>query len=605
MKDATSRVIYVGKARILRNRVRSYFSGEKDVKTRALVQKIDSIDYIVTATEYEALILESNLVKEYQPRYNIDLKDGKTYPVIRITNEDFPRIFKTRRIIGDGSAYFGPFPSVRTIDVYLEIIDNIIPLRKCHGPLKKRSAPCLYYHIKKCPAPCVDYISGEDYRARAAEAGRLISRPSEDLRNELVANMETASSKLDFEKAARYRDMAAAIDNINSEQKVMDHDPESRDYLASSHYETHSSFVVFKMRNGRLSGTDMYHTKGFGEETELLLQFLTQYYVDSASLPHKLFVPDAEVARLAADYFRVELKADTEIAMPSGSRDTAVMQMARENARQDLGRRLNELGTTPALDELRRIFELPALPRRIEGFDIAQLHGKHTVASLVSFHDGAPDKAAYRRFHIRSLKGAIDDFEAIREAVARRYTRVVNENLPRPDLILIDGGKGQLSSAKSILDALGLQDIPILSLAKREEEVFVPHKSEPVVLPAGHPALRLLQAVRDETHRFATGANQQLRSSDLKLDKLEGIPGLGKKRSTALLTAFGSIQAIAEASMEDLRSAAGISEALARNLLVALGSAPAEETPAGEYAGAESGEELAAAAEGNADYGDD
>lgn len=552
MKDEEGTVIYVGKAKVLRNRVRSYFSGRKDAKTAVLVSKIARIDFLVTQSEYEALILENNLIKEYTPRYNINLKDDKSYPVIRITNEEYPRIFRTRRIIQDGSRYFGPFPQVKTIDLYLEIVDRVHPLRKCRGPLKKRAYPCLYYHIGKCPAPCADLISAEDYRKEADAAAEMIGSPPEKLKEDLRTKMLEASKGLHFEKAAEYRDLIRTIDDIASDQNVEDHDPQTRDYIGWHDREGYQSFLILRMRGGRLVGTDIFRSQGFGEGFDDLALFITRYYDQFRNFPERLYLP---VNALTADiqrYFQEELAAETLVLGPEAGRDEAVLGLASENARQDCMKRIHEMGSLPALEELQGVLNLPRLPMRIEGFDIAQLHGKHTVAAMVSFYKGRPDPAQYRKFHIRGLKGGIDDFESIKEAVARRYSRVLNENLPKPDLILIDGGKGQLSSAISVLRALEMDDIPILGLAKQEEEIFLPGRSDSIILPPGNPALRVLQHVRDEAHRFGTGFNQRLRSGDLKMDSLESVPGIGKVRATRLLTSFGSLDAIAEADAEEI-----------------------------------------------------
>jgi excinuclease ABC subunit C len=589
MKDDRGTIIYVGKAKILRNRVRSYFAGTKDPKTRVLVSKIRTIDYLITESEYEALILENNLIKEYSPRYNINLKDGKTYPVIRITADEYPRIFRTRRIIQDGSRYFGPYTNVAAIQTYLEMIDKLYPLRKCRGPLKKRSSPCLYYHIGKCPGPCAGLVSREDYQAQADKAATMLAKPPEELQKELEAHMQEASKGLKFEKAAEYRDLLRAMDSIFVDQKVIDYDLETRDYLGWYAQDSYHSFVVLQMRGGRLAGTDMFRSQGFGSDEEDLVQFITRYYSEFRRFPERLFLPPRAPQEDIQRFFREELGAsETTVLYASGDRDGAVMNMATENARQDCLKRIMDLGSRPALEELQRILSLPTLPERIEGFDIAQLHGKHTVAAMVSYFQGRPDPGSYRKFHIRSINGGIDDFESIREAVARRYTRVINEDLPRPDLILIDGGKGQLSGAKGILDALGL-DIPILGLAKREEEIFLPGEKEPIILPPGHPALRILQGVRDEAHRFGTTFNQQLRTSDLKLDTLEGIPGLGKVRSQRLMKKFGGLKGIAQASIHELSRAGGFGNDLAQSIQERLAlegfrdtdeSIAAESTPA-------------------------
>ena len=563
MKDQDGRVIYVGKAKILKNRVRSYFTGDKDPKTRVLVSKIADIDVLVTSSEYEALILENNLIKEYNPRYNINLKDGKTYPVIRITNEDYPRIFRTRRIIHDGSRYFGPYPNIKALETYLELVDKIYPLRKCRGPLKKRSSPCLYYHLHKCPGPCANLISQQDYQNQVNQAAELLAQQPKQLETDLRSRMEEASQSLAFEKAAEYRDMIRAMDTMFTGQSVVDYNLETRDYLGWHNDQTWFSFVILQMRGGKMVGTDMFRTESYGDVQETLEQFLLRYYSEFNRYPEKLFVPPDLITDEIQRFLSEELSAPTQVLLGSEDRDGAILNMAIEIVRQDNYKQAHDRGNMAALEELQRILKLPTIPLRIEGFDIAQLHGKHTVAAMVSFYQGRPDKKEYRHFGIRSLQGEIDDFESIREAVARRYTRVLNEDLPRPDLILIDGGKGQLNGAKSILDALGLDQIPILGLAKREEEIFLPGSPDPITLPPGHPSLRILQAVRDEAHRFGTSHNQQLRSKDVKLETLEGIPGLGKVRSRRLLQGFGSVEEIAKAEVQHLAQVGGFGTDLA------------------------------------------
>lgn len=567
MKDKDGTIIYVGKAKSLRNRVRSYFTGEKDIKTSILMRRVRSIDYVVTGTEYEALLLENNLIKESTPRYNINLKDGKTYPVIRITNEDFPRVFRTRRIIQDGSDYFGPYPDVGTIDRYLELIDRLFPLRKCRGPLKKRDRPCLYHHIGRCAAPCAGKTDKEEYGQRVDAVRRLLRGETESLVGELRSKMNAAVAELRFEEAARHRDAIAAIEGAESQQEVVDFDPDTRDYVGSAREEDSVSFVVFQMRGGKLTGTDMFRESTLGTEDEDLEQFLLQYYRRIRRPPNRVVVPTMP----GGDEFRAALRQivgeEVALGLPESDHDQAIINMVRENAKQDLYKRLRERGNLPALEELQRVLELPKVPRRIEGFDIAQLSGRHPVASMVSFLNGIPDKTNYRRYHLRSLKGAIDDFESMREAIARRYQRRVNEGEPLPDLILVDGGKGQVGAAVGILKALDLADIPVVGLAKREEEIFVPGRSEPIILPVGSPPLKVLQFVRDEAHRFATSLSKRMRTKDLTFTVLEGAPGIGPKRSAGLMAHFGSLDAIRQADPEEIARVAKMSGAAVQTLL--------------------------------------
>lgn len=551
MKDSSGQILYIGKAKSLRHRVASYFLKNRDIKTRTLMSKVDSIDHISTDNEFEALILENNLIKQWNPRYNISLKDGKSYPVIRITNEAFPKIFKTRRIIEDGSEYFGPFPDVGSLDLYLELIQNLYPLRKCRGPLKKRASPCLYYHMNRCSAPCCGKISREEYHNHIISIKSLLSGETEELKTGLKRKMETAVAKLDFEEAAHIRDSLEAIKVIEEKQTVQDFNMEKRDYIAFSGKENLCVFTVFQMRDGKLSGKHTFRTEFYSSEEEALAEFLLRYY-ETTTLPDSLFIEKASAPELIHRFFRQELGRDTEILHPAEKRDKSILRLAKENGNQDLEKRLFLRRGFEALKDLQKALNLPSPPLRIEGFDISHLSGKYTVASMVSFLEGMPDKRNYRTFHIKSLKGRIDDFEAIREVVARRYSKILNENIPAPDLILIDGGKGQVSAAREILESLGLSGIPLAGLAKKLEEIFLPDKESPVILQEGSDALRVLQSVRDEAHRFATSFNKRLREKDTRFSLLESIPGVGPKRSALLLTKFGSLSELLNTPAEKI-----------------------------------------------------
>lgn len=563
MRDAENTVIYVGKAKNLRNRVRSYFSGTKDAKTAVLVQRVANIEHVVCSNEYEALLLENNLIKEWRPRYNINLKDGKSYPVIRITNEEYPRVFRTRRITDDGSSYYGPYAGVYHLDRYLDLIEQVFPLRKCRGPIKKREHPCLYYHIGRCAAVCAGRTSLQEYQERVASIKQLLSGEVDELVAGIQAKMETASAEQRFEEAAKHRDNLQAIRALHSEQQVVDFDPDVRDYIAFYEQPNSVAFTLFRMRGGKLLATELFHTDAMGDTAELVEQLVMQYYTDNPNIPERLFIgTEASVVAAIADnlsaFFRDELGAEVQIAAPNERRDISIVRFAEENARRDYEKRMKERGNVPALTELQQLLGLPTPPMRIEGFDIAQLSGKHTVASMVSFHRGVPDKRNYRHFHIKTLDGQIDDFAAMREAVARRYSRLINEERPLPDLILIDGGKGQVGAAASVLEALDAS-IPIVGLAKREEEIFRVGDSEPIRLPDGSPPLTVLQQVRDEAHRFATTLNQTLRTKEVTKSPLERVNGVGPAKSRRLLTTFGSLDAISRADANVIAAEAHVS----------------------------------------------
>ena len=562
MKDAENTVLYVGKAKNLRSRVRSYFAKDLPIKTQVLMSRVDHIDYLVTGNEYEALLLENNLIKNHNPRYNINLKDGKSYPVIRITNDDYPRVFKTRRIVQDGSTYFGPFTSVWRLEAYLELIDRLYPLRKCRTPqLKRRSTPCLYWHIGRCAAVCAGKTTHGEYLERIERIKELLSGKTETLRKELKNKMAQASAELEFEKAAEFRDALRGIEQVESEQRIVDFDPQVRDYIGYAARDVMATFVVFQMRAGKLVGSNVFHAELPGEDEENILEFVLQFYSSTSQPPRELYTSaalgDPEVL---ARFFREQLDTEVTIRTPQTSRDASVLRLCTQNAHQELEKRVRERGDLPALEELASVLHLPGPPLRIEGFDIAQVGGHHTVASLVSFSNGVPDKSQYKRYRIKSLQdGQIDDFASMREVIARRYTRVKNEKLPRPDLILIDGGKGQVGATQEILDALELP-IPVVGLAKRNEELFLPGESEPVLLPEASPPLRILQHVRDEAHRFATTYRAGLQKTDVVTPILQRVPGIGKKRATRIMKSFPEMEVLIETPVDIIAKSTGISE---------------------------------------------
>lgn len=573
-KDEAGTVIYVGKAKNLKNRLSSYFSGRKDIKTQILVSRASSIEYITTANEYEAFILENNMIKEHNPRYNINLKDGKSYPVLRITNEPFPRLFKTRRILQDGSKYFGPFPDVGALDTFIETLQRLYPLRRCKI-LRKRESPCMYYHIGRCGAPCCDRESEHTYNEYIGEIERILEGKGPDTEARLTAEMKQAAKELKFEKAARLRDGIAALRVLRSQNVVEDFDPEDRDYIAYFTEGELVSFTVLKMRQGKLLGRDNYRTVSLNETEELLGEFLTAYYTEAAMIPPKIFVPTTTGLDICHQWFATALQAqpdiyvvkeDGESTTPNYKRHLAAMNMAFQNAREDIIRRVRERGDMPAMEELQKLLGLPHLPVRIEGFDIAHIGGRLPVASLISFYNGNPDKKNYRYFRLKTTDGIIDDFASMREAVARRYTRLLNEQADLPDLILIDGGIGQVNAVQAVLSALHL-DIPVAGLAKRDEEIYRPGNSTPMSLPKRSDALRLLQRVRDETHRFATSRNQRLRTKENTISIFAGMPHVGDKRARSLMLTFTSPQQLVADCQSYLQEAQATQAATGKILL--------------------------------------
>ena len=573
-KDEAGTVIYVGKAKNLKNRLSSYFSGRKDIKTQILVSRASSIEYITTANEYEAFILENNMIKEHNPRYNINLKDGKSYPVLRITNEPFPRLFKTRRILQDGSKYFGPFPDVGALDTFIETLQRLYPLRRCKI-LRKRESPCMYYHIGRCGAPCCDRESEHTYNEYIGEIERILEGKGPDTEARLTAEMKQAAKELKFEKAARLRDGIAALRVLRSQNVVEDFDPEDRDYIAYFTEGELVSFTVLKMRQGKLLGRDNYRTVSLNETEELLGEFLAAYYTEAAMIPPKIFVPTTTGLDICHQWFATALQAqpdiyvvkeDGESTTPNYKRHLAAMNMAFQNAREDIIRRVRERGDMPAMEELQKLLGLPHLPVRIEGFDIAHIGGRLPVASLISFYNGNPDKKNYRYFRLKTTDGIIDDFASMREAVARRYTRLLNEQQDLPDLILIDGGIGQVNAVQAVLSALHL-DIPVAGLAKRDEEIYRPGNSTPMSLPKRSDALRLLQRVRDETHRFATSRNQRLRTKENTVSIFAEMPHVGDKRARSLMLTFTSPQQLVADCQSYLQEAQATQAATGKILL--------------------------------------
>jgi excinuclease ABC subunit C len=612
MKDAEGRIIYVGKAKALRNRLSSYFSGEKDIKTAILMRQAASIETIITAGEYEALLLENTLIKQHSPKYNIKLTDGKTYPVIRLTSGPFPRVFRTRHIVEDGSDYFGPFANVSAVDDMLDIIDRVFPLRKCRR-LKKRSSPCMYYHIDRCAAPCCGKIGEADYGVLVERVRKLLAGECAELIADLSAEMNREAKALRYERAAGLRDAIKAVETLSTTSTVVDFDPQGRDYIAWAAEGVLATWSVFSMRGGKLTGRELYPTRSASNEEESLETFIASYYNESRLPPARIFIyrpepaetlpaeanpPESGRTRAGPDglsrirrWFREELNVEPELVFcsdgiarvpgasglpgiadadaaaigiigaasrtePAAKHHAAIIAMVRQNAEEDLRRRLRERGAGPALDELAGALRLRGRPETIEGFDIAQLDGKHPVASLISFKNGIPDRKNYRRFKLRSVVGIVDDFASMREAVRRRYSRLLREGKELPDLILIDGGIGQVNAAKGVLDELGI-DCDVAGLAKRDEELWLPGAREPVRLSRRSEALKVLQHVRDETHRFATSLNQKLRSKDLRFDALESVEGIGPARAATLIKAFGNLEAIAAADAGTIAAACG------------------------------------------------
>ena len=575
-RNAENTVIYVGKAKNLKNRLCSYFSGQKNIKTKMLIAHAVLIEYITTTNEYEALLLENNLIKKYSPRYNINLKDGKSYPVLRITNEEFPRIFRTRSIFQDGSQYYGPFPNVDAVDTFLDTIYKLFPVRHCKV-LRKRETPCLYYHMKQCKAPCCGKISKEDYGELISEISRLLEQKDDDAAKRMTEEMKTAAAELNFEKAARLRDGIKALMVLHNQNIVEAFDSEDKDYIAYWREGELVSFTVLKIRHGKLLGRENYRVESLNEDDELTGEFISAYYEDEKQIPPAIYVTTTTEYEIISKWLNDEKHVDTKVftvstekassqktssslQTSSSPHDIAAINMALQNAHEDIVRRLRERGDTPALEELKNLLNLDTLPVRIEGFDIAHIGGKFPVASLISFYNGNPDKKNYRYFRLKTTDGVIDDFASMREATSRRYTRLLNEQAELPDLIMIDGGLGQVNAVEGVLQALNL-DIPIVGLAKRDEELYLPGNSTPICVPRRSDALRLLQRVRDETHRFATSRNQNLRTKENTDSLFLELPGVGEKRALKLQKTFLTLENLAEQEQSAIAQALNIKNA--------------------------------------------
>ncbi|HHX76963.1 MAG TPA: excinuclease ABC subunit UvrC [Firmicutes bacterium] len=579
LKDAGGQVIYVGKAVSLRNRVRSYFQKGTalDPKTRKLVEKTLDLDYLVTDSEMEALILESNLIKEHQPRYNILLKDDKQYPYIKITlQEPYPRIYLERRLKKDGSRYFGPFTSVGAVRSTLDLLHKIFPFRSCNQnlePGRSRGRPCLNYQINRCLAPCRGSVSPEDYRQVVMEVIAFLEGKREKILKSFKENMSRAASGLDFEAAARWRDRLQALEAVMQRQKVVDTDLMDRDVVAlvRSGKEKEASLIqVLFLREGKLVGKEQFFLKNTAgaEDGEVLASFLQQFYGPQLFVPREILLSRVIEGKELLEKWLGSLRGGrVTLRTPQRGEKKKLVALAEKNAllflqqREALSSRRAELALA-GLEELAQLLDLPFPPHRIEGYDISNIQGEKTVASGVVFTAGEPDKAEYRRYRIKTVTGP-DDYASIREVIRRRFSKGKEGGRPLPDLILIDGGKGQLQAARRSLTEAGI-DLPLISLAKEEEVIFREGTKEPLKLPPTSPALRLLQQVRDESHRFALAYHRRLRDKEARLGSLDDIPGIGTKRKKALLSHFGSLDNVLKASTEELARVQGISKKTAQ-----------------------------------------
>lgn len=566
MKDARGKVIYVGKAVVLKNRVRQYFQANKNhgAKVKAMVAKIADFETIVTASELEALILECNLIKKYRPRYNISLKDDKSYPYLKLTlAEEFPRIVLTRRVIHDGSRYFGPYTSGLAVKETLQLLRKIFPLRTCKTFAKR---PCLEYHIKRCVAPCANKISRENYMGFVKSAEKFLEGRTAQVERELAAQMNSAAEALNFEQAARLRDVLIAVRKIAEKQKIIT-DTGDVDAIGLARLDGETCAQIFFIRDGKVTGRENFLLNGATDETDAqaVTEFVKQYYSRAEISATEILLPTtlpADDVKLLSEWLGVKLiepKRGVKRALVEMAIDNATKFLAEESARR-LSKTAQTLG---AVEELKNFLNLPKLPRRMECFDISHIQGAETVASMVVFSDGVPDKKSYRRFKIRSTEGKPDDFLSMREVTARRYEKISADDLP--DLIVIDGGQGQLNSALEIIRGAGHQ-VPVIGLAKQFELVFVEGSSIPIELPRDSQSLKLIQRIRDEAHRFAITYHRKLRRARNLKSELDNVAGIGVKRRTELFKTFGSIAKIKSASIDELANVPSMTRSAAESL---------------------------------------
>lgn len=587
-KDARARVLYVGKAKSLRPRVKSYFQRSADLsaKNRELMRHVDGLDTIVVGSEAEALILEANLIKEHRPRFNILLRDDKQYPYIKVTvQEPFPRVFVTRRVVNDGGRYFGPYTSVGPMRQALEVIKRLHTVRSCRYDLPGDAPdrPCLDYHIGRCMAPCVGLQSQEEYRGMIDEIVRILDGDTEDLRTQVERRMHEASRSLEFERAANLRDVLAGLDAIGREQRVQRARGGDFDVVGLARDGALGAGAVLRVRSGLLLGRE---AQRFGDledasDQEMLGSLLSRSYLGRgraamADLPREVLLPwDFEDREVLESVLSESAGRAVYIRIPQRGEKLRLVELAAQNARQLLEDRVTALAyaadrADDALFSLQEELDLKVVPRLMVCFDISHLQGVDTVASAVVFENGEPKRSMYRHMKIRGDWGN-DDFRSMEEAVGRYFRRCVERETPVPDLAVIDGGKGQLSAAVSALRELGLHDVAVAALAKREEEVFLPGRPRPVVLDRRDRALHVLQRIRNEAHRFAVRYNRKLRSRRTLRSDLADIPGVGPKRQATLLRRFGSLKGVREATAEEIARVPGFSDALANRILTYLG----------------------------------
>lgn len=586
-KDKHGTIIYVGKAKNLRNRVRSYFHTKVDsVKTERLRQNIVDIDIITVESELEALLLENTLIKKHRPRYNIRLKDDKRYPYIKVHwKDDFPKVTVTRRMVRDGNRYFGPYTSAWAVHQTLDMLRKVFPYLTCDRIITGNDPrACLYYDIKLCNGPCIGAVNREAYRAMIQKLMDFLEGKSDEVQKEIREKMMAAAESLDFEAAARYRDQLKAIDSVVAKQKVISNASADQDVVAIAREEGDACVQIFFIRHGKMIGREYFlleNTDG-EEDKQVLHEFLTQFYDTAAHVPKEVLLQsEVDEARIIEQWLRQKRGTKVQLQIPQRGQKKELVEMAATNAVDTLATLRQQWASdrskhTTALNELKESLDLPSQPTRIECYDIAHTQGKHTVGSMVVFVQGAPRKSDYRKFNVQTVGN--DDYGAMKEVLTRRFTKYkeaqggelhdAKDSITRkkelawsllPDLLLIDGGKGQLRMAREVLAAFDLEDeVPVASLAKREEEIFVPNKPISVLLPRRSQGLYLVQRVRDEAHRFANSSHRKRRSKAGTASILDAVPGIGPKRRKLLLDRFEGLEGLRAATVEEIASVPGI-----------------------------------------------
>ena len=594
MKDARGDVVYVGKAQSLRNRVRSYW--QKAVPTgeihriRSVIDRVVDVEVTQTDSVSEALLLEMHLIKRYRPRFNVRLKDDKSYPYIKVTlADDFPRVERTRKLVNDGSRYFGPYGSASSVDESMNLVRRLFPFRTCTIEIKDGERalqrPCLLYHIKRCQGPCIQAISKEAYRADVEQVELFLEGRQESLVKALGREMLAAAERTEYERAAVMRDKIRAIERTMESQKMAAFARTELDLVGMARQDNQAAIQLFVIRDGKMIGRDVFLLDAAREalEDEVLTSFLEQYYTQAASIPREVYVPSPTLDTGVLEAFLAERRGGpVHLRVPQRGEKRGLLALATRNAGETLAREqarwLADQGKTlAALEELAEALELAGPPLRIECYDISNFQGSESVGSMVVFEDGKPRSGEYRRFRIKTVSGP-NDFASHQEVLRRRFrsVRVGEEGSEEerrwamPDLVILDGGKGQVSAGKETLDELGLHDLPLAGLAKEREELFLPGRQDPIVLAPTSPALYLVQRLRDEAHRFAITYHRGLRAKKAIRSAFDDLPGVGPKRKRELLKVFGSIKRVREAPVEQIAAVPGIGRALATKIKATL-----------------------------------